>query len=71
MANITIKKIYVEVLDNTKITHIKLELYYTTDKYNQFTHTNIISVVDINRPGESRGSYTAPADKDIHGKSRI
>ena len=43
MANATIKKVYVEVLDNTKITHIKLELYYTTDKYNTFTHNAIIS----------------------------
>ena len=43
MANITIKKVYVEVLDNTEITHIRLELYYTTDKYNQFTHRPIIS----------------------------
>lgn len=43
MANTTIKKVYVEVLDNTKITHIKLELYYTTDKYNMFTHNAIIS----------------------------
>lgn len=43
MANITIKKVYVEVLNNSMITHIRLELYYTTDKYNHFTHKPIIS----------------------------